>query len=106
MKQTVLREVIENYIFPNVVSSSAFQLAKYQTADRESSPSLQPASSVNPQPLQRPSASDILGIANLNLSSDGHNQRSLAVEVEMYINDPNKGTSTLDFWQVGGLVFS
>ena len=69
------------------------QLTKYQIVT-----SLEPVA--NPQPPLRPSASDILGLGSLGVSRDHSTERTLAVEVESYINDQSTGTTTLNFWQV------
>ena len=77
-------------LFP---SYTKVQLAKYQIVTP-----LEPVA--NPQPLLRPSASDILGLGSLGVSHDRTHERTLAVEVESYINDPSTGTTTLNFCQV------
>ena len=69
------------------------QLTKYQIA----TPS-EPVA--NPQLALRPSASDILGLGSLGVSRDCSTERTLAIEVESYINDQSTGTTTLNFWQV------
>jgi hypothetical protein len=69
------------------------QLTKYQIV----TPS-EPVA--NPQLPLRPSASDILGLGSLGVSRDRTHERTLAIEVESYINDLSTGTTTLNFWQV------
>jgi hypothetical protein len=54
-------------------------------------------------PRSQPTARDILG---LNKPRVRNFDRSLEIEVDLYLNDPETGTSSLMYWQVNSFLFN
>ena len=77
-----------------------WQLGTYHT-NKQSSTVPGHTATVPPPMASQPSAHDTLGLAALSQHNDHQtSHQSLALELDTYLNDLQKGTNTLIYWQV------